>query len=123
MAPLSIGYARVSTEEQDVTAQREALAALGVSTERIYVDHGSPAPTAIAPGCARRWRHAATATRSSLPSSTGSHAHCPTLARSSTSSRAGTSSSASAAHCTTPTTPLAAFCSTCSPWSPNSKPT
>src|SRR6187200_1043648 len=40
MAPLLIGYARVSTDEQDVTAQREALAALGVSAERIYVDHG-----------------------------------------------------------------------------------
>jgi hypothetical protein len=40
MAPLLIGYARVSTDEQDLTAQREALAALGVSAERVYVDHG-----------------------------------------------------------------------------------
>jgi hypothetical protein len=31
MAPLLIGYARVSTAEQDLTVQREALAALGVS--------------------------------------------------------------------------------------------
>ena len=40
MAPLCIGYARVSTDEQDLTAQRDALTGLGVSAERIYVDHG-----------------------------------------------------------------------------------
>ena len=40
MAGQLIGYARVSTDEQDVTAQREALAALGVTPERVYVDHG-----------------------------------------------------------------------------------
>jgi hypothetical protein len=32
--------ARVSTDEQDLTAQREALAGLGVAPERIYIDHG-----------------------------------------------------------------------------------
>lgn len=35
-----MNYARVSTEEQDLTAQRDALAVLGVAPERIYVDHG-----------------------------------------------------------------------------------
>jgi DNA invertase Pin-like site-specific DNA recombinase len=50
MAPLLIGYARVSTDEQDVTAQREALAALGVSAERIYVYHGLSGTNRDRPG-------------------------------------------------------------------------
>ncbi len=64
MAPLLIGYARVSTDEQDVTAQREALAALGVSAERIYVDHGLTGTNRDRPGlreatgCMPRRRHA-----------------------------------------------------------------
>ena len=35
-----IGHARCSTDEQDLTAQREALLALGVAPDRVYVDHG-----------------------------------------------------------------------------------
>ena len=50
MALLLIGYARVSTDEQDVTAQREALAALGVSPDRIYVDHGLTGTNRDRPG-------------------------------------------------------------------------
>jgi len=40
MTGMKIGYARVSTSGQDVTAQGEALQALGVAQDRIYVDHG-----------------------------------------------------------------------------------
>ena len=35
-----IGYARCSTVLQDLTAQRQALAALGVPGDRIYLDKG-----------------------------------------------------------------------------------
>ena len=40
MNELLVGYARVSTEQQDLTAQRNGLHALGVGDDRIYVDHG-----------------------------------------------------------------------------------
>ncbi len=35
-----IGYARCSTDKQDLTAQRVALRELGVSEDRVYLDHG-----------------------------------------------------------------------------------
>ena len=50
MGDLLISYARVSTGEQDLTAQREALAGLGVAPERIYVDHGLTGATRARPG-------------------------------------------------------------------------
>ena len=40
MTVLLVGYARVSTDQQDLTSQRDGLAALGVAPNRIYVDHG-----------------------------------------------------------------------------------
>jgi DNA invertase Pin-like site-specific DNA recombinase len=48
---LEIGYARVSTDDQDLTPQRYALAALGVVPERIYVDdHGLTGTNRDQPG-------------------------------------------------------------------------
>jgi len=44
MAELKIGYARVSTVDHDLTAQWEALPALGVDPKQIYVDHGLTGP-------------------------------------------------------------------------------
>jgi DNA invertase Pin-like site-specific DNA recombinase len=50
MAEMLIGYARCSTDEQDLTAQRGALAGLGVSSKRIYVDHGLTGANRARPG-------------------------------------------------------------------------
>src|SRR3954470_5173606 len=40
----------VSTEEQDLTAQRDALATLGVAPERVYLDHGLTGTNRDRPG-------------------------------------------------------------------------
>jgi DNA invertase Pin-like site-specific DNA recombinase len=49
---LKIGYARVSTDAQDLTAQRDALDALGVEPDRVYVDRGFTGTTRHRPGLA-----------------------------------------------------------------------
>lgn len=40
MRDMKIGYARVSTSAQELASQRDGLEKLGVSTDRIYFDHG-----------------------------------------------------------------------------------
>jgi DNA invertase Pin-like site-specific DNA recombinase len=50
MSALLVGYARCSTDNQDLTAQRDGLTALGVAAERIYVDHGLTGTTRERPG-------------------------------------------------------------------------
>jgi len=50
MTAMLIGYARCSTDQQDLTAQREALVGLGVSLKRIYVDHGLTGANRARPG-------------------------------------------------------------------------
>ena len=45
-----IGYARVSTDGQDLTAQRDGLTSLGVAPDRVYVDHGLTGTNRDRPG-------------------------------------------------------------------------
>jgi DNA invertase Pin-like site-specific DNA recombinase len=45
-----IGYARCSTDKQDLTAQRHALYELGVSDDRVYLDHGTTGRNRKRPG-------------------------------------------------------------------------
>ena len=47
---LKVGYARVSTAGQDLTAQRDGLAGLGVEPDRVYVDHGLTGTNRARPG-------------------------------------------------------------------------
>ena len=50
MDALLVGYARCSTDQQDLTAQRDGLARLGVTPDRIYVDHGLTGTNRERPG-------------------------------------------------------------------------
>lgn len=45
-----IGCARVSTAEQDLASQRDALLRLGVLDSNIYVDHGLTGTSRARPG-------------------------------------------------------------------------
>jgi DNA invertase Pin-like site-specific DNA recombinase len=45
-----IGYCRCSTDSQDLTAQQERLRELGVTEDRIYLDHGLTGTTRARPG-------------------------------------------------------------------------
>lgn len=45
-----VGYARCSTDKQDLAAQRATLEGLGVAAERIYTDHGLSGTTRARPG-------------------------------------------------------------------------
>jgi hypothetical protein len=50
MSALLIGYARCSTDQQDLTAQRDGPTALGVAANRVYVDYADLRimPTSVA---------------------------------------------------------------------------
>ena len=50
MRQILIGYARCSTNRQDLSAQRRALQELGVPPHRIYTDHGLTGTTRARPG-------------------------------------------------------------------------
>ncbi|WP_407052096.1 recombinase family protein [Methyloraptor flagellatus] len=50
MTSILIGYARCSTDRQDLTAQKAALQQLGVDPQRIYIDHGYTGTNRQRPG-------------------------------------------------------------------------
>jgi DNA invertase Pin-like site-specific DNA recombinase len=50
MTATLIGYARCSTDQQDLTAQQAALRQLGVGPDRIYTDHGFTGTNRARPG-------------------------------------------------------------------------
>ncbi len=50
MTTTLIGYARCSTDKQDLAAQKDALLKLGVSADRIYTDHGFTGTNRARPG-------------------------------------------------------------------------
>lgn len=50
MAATLIGYARCSTDQQDLAAQRAMLIELGVAPNRLYTDHGLTGTNRVRPG-------------------------------------------------------------------------
>jgi hypothetical protein len=50
MTTITIGYARCSTDKQELAAQKAALEKLGVLPERIYTDHGLTGTNRDRPG-------------------------------------------------------------------------
>ncbi|TFD50698.1 recombinase family protein [Cryobacterium sp. Hh7] len=50
MTGMLIGYARVSTNDQDLTGQENALAALGVSLQKTFTDQGLTGTNRARPG-------------------------------------------------------------------------
>jgi DNA invertase Pin-like site-specific DNA recombinase len=119
---LNIDYARVSTDAQDLTAQRDTLRTRGVQPERIYVDHGLTGTHRDRPGL----RQALAACRAGdelvatkLDRLEHSLPDARAIADELTARR---SSSRSAPQCTTRPTRAGGCCSTYWPWSPSSKP-
>ncbi len=123
MAALLIGYARCSTDQQDLTAQRDGLTALGVADNRVYVDHGLTGTNRERPGL----REALAACREG---DTLVVTKLDRLARSLPDARAiamsspcGRCVSTWADRCTTRPTRSEGCYSTCSRWLPSSSPT
>ena len=123
MSALLVGDARCSTDQQDLTAQRDALLALGVEAERIYVDHGLTGTNRERPGL----REALAACRAD---DTLVVTKLDRLARSLPGARAiadelpaRQTATGWVARSKTPPTPSGGCCSRSLPWSPNSSPT
>jgi DNA invertase Pin-like site-specific DNA recombinase len=64
MVEIKVGYARVSTDEQDLTVQRDALAARASNLIVFMSIMASLAVTRTAQDCVKRWPRAEAATPS-----------------------------------------------------------
>jgi len=110
MSALFVGYARCSTDQQDLTAQRDALSGLGVEADRIYVDHGLTGTNRQRPGL----REALSACRAGdtlvVTKLDRLARSCPTAAPSPTNSPPGRSASAWAGRSTTSPTQSVGCC-------------
>jgi hypothetical protein len=123
MTALLIGYARCSTDQQDLTAQHDGLITLGVSPTRIYVGHGLTGTNRDRPGLREALaacREGDTLVVTKLDRLARSR---PMLEPSPTSSPPDRSDSTSAGRSMTPTTLSVGCCSTSWPWLQSSSPT
>jgi DNA invertase Pin-like site-specific DNA recombinase len=123
MAALLIAYARCSTDQQDLTAQRDGLLTLGVETSWIYVDQDLTGTNRDRPGL----REALAACREG---DTLVVTKLDRLARSLPAARAIADELTArqmrlnlGGSVCDPNDAWAGCCSTCSLWSPNSSPT
>jgi DNA invertase Pin-like site-specific DNA recombinase len=64
MTETIVGYARCSTDAQDLAGQRDRLREVGVAEDRTYLDHGLTGTSASARAWTRPWPPSAAATRS-----------------------------------------------------------
>ncbi|WP_280141825.1 recombinase family protein [Pseudovibrio sp. Tun.PSC04-5.I4] len=62
MKNILIGYARCSTDKQDLEIQKSSLADLGVDASRIYSDHGLTGTNRTRPGLDQHWQPCARGT-------------------------------------------------------------
>ena len=120
MTALLIGYARCSTDQQDLTAQRDGLTALGVAPARVYVDHGLTGTNRDRPGLreamAACWE-GDTLVVSKLDRLARSLPDARAIADELTARQVPLNTGGSVYD---PTMPSAGCCSTCWPWSPSS---
>jgi hypothetical protein len=107
-----IGYARCSTVLQDLTAQRQALVALSVPDDRIYLDKSLTGTSRARPGLDQALAAVRTGDTLVVPKLDRLAAPSPTPATSATPSSPAASGSPSAAVSMTPLTPSARCSST-----------
>lgn len=123
MPGLMIGYGRVSTDEQDLTAQQDALKALGVAIDRVYVDHGLTGTNRERPGLRQAMvacRHGDTLVVTKLDRLARSLPDARDIVQELTDAK---SNSPSPGRSTTRPTPSGDCSSTSWRWSPSSSPT